>query len=176
MYCINYYYKHLTYYVYHISYIISCLQIKIIKWFSFTYWTVSKQDIAFLFPDLTFIRVPTLSVSSILLRTPLHSKARRSPGGALARNKAASAETVWYTLVTLIAAHPRGRIIRFRQIAYPVALSANIDEVYSNLLFTVGNISSLLDLEGLPMLGVRRLIARATLDALPETVLVFTKG
>jgi len=112
---------------------------------------VSEQDISLLFPDL-ILRAQTIWAVH-LFRTPLRSKARRSPGGVPARNKAASAVTVRYALVALSAANLWGRILRFRQIAYSVALSAHVDEAYSSLLFTTDIRSALLDSEGPLRLG-----------------------
>ncbi|KAL4122215.1 hypothetical protein QTP88_014587 [Uroleucon formosanum] len=111
-----------------------------------------------------------LSGSSSLLQTLLRSKARRSLGGFPARNKAASAETVRYALVTLRAAILCARIIRFRHIAYLHALSAHVGQAYSSLLFTTDISSVLLDWEGPPRLGMSRPIASAAWDAFPETV------
>lgn len=70
------------------------------------------------------------------------------PGGVLARNKYASAETVRYAFVTLRVAILLTRVKKLRQIAYFVALSAHVDEAYSSLLFTIDIISALFDCVG----------------------------
>lgn len=118
------------------------------------YWPLASCS--YYQPEVSRTRRPgfpfwCLAGTSILLRTLLRSKARRSPGGVPARNRAAPAQTVRYALVILRAASFWARIIRFRQIVCLFTLSAHVDEACSSLLFTTDNSRALL---GPPRLGM----------------------